>query len=211
MCVLVVLTVLFVAEIRLSRSDQRRSEPPPPDLWENVVPPGRPAPSPVVTVTYAPPATNCPLLVSTNPNSQYTLTAVENGVLFDIDADGKLDRVAWTEPSTDVAFLALDRDGDGRITTGRELIGDRTVPGVKNAPNALMQIAAHPKTWGTLDSDNPLFSKLSLWTDANHNGQSEPAELKPAEDEVSAIELGYQPYRRLVLLCQIDGFAPGSE
>jgi len=140
---------------------------------------------------------NCPTVISTDPNSQYALTAVENGVLFDIDADGDLDRVAWTEPATDVAFLALDRDGDGRITSGHELIGDHTLPGVTNGPNALMQLAAHPGTWARLDSDNPLFAKMRLWRDANHNGTSEASEVRPAEDELSAIGLGYERHARI--------------
>ena len=140
---------------------------------------------------------NCPIVISTDPNSQYTLTALEDGVLFDIDADGSLDQVAWTEPATDVAFLALDRDGDGRITSGRELIGDRTLPGVTNGPNALIQLATHAGTWGLLDKNDPLFAKMLLWSDANHNGKSEASELRPAEDELSAIGLGFQPERRV--------------
>ena len=203
-CVPVALAILFVAEIRLSRSEPHPSEPPPLALWENAQPPGRPSLSPVVsqsgrglTVTYAGPTTNCPTVISTDPHSRYTLTAVQDGVLFDIDADGDLERVAWTEPATDVAFLAFDQDGDGRITSGRELIGDRTLPGITNGVTALIRLATHEGTWGRLDSDNPLFAKLLLWRDANHNGRSEPSELRPAGDELSAIGLGLQPERRL--------------
>jgi hypothetical protein len=201
-CLLVALATLFVAEIRLSHGGHNFTEPPPPALWENAQPPGRPSPSPVVTraahgltVTYPSPWMNCATIISTDPNSQYALTAVENGVLFDIDDDGDLDQVAWTAPATDVAFLARDRDGDGRITSGRELIGDRTVPGVANGPNALMRLAVHPDTWPQLDSDNPLFGELRLWRDANHNGKSEPSELRRAADELSTIGLGYERHR----------------
>jgi hypothetical protein len=125
------------------------------------------------------------------------LTAVEDGVLFDIDADGDLDRVAWTEPATDVPFLALDRDGDRRITNGRELIGDRTLPGVTNAPHALRQLAGRFGSPALLDSDNPLFAKIRLWRDANHNGKSEARELHPAEEELSVIGLGYERHSRI--------------
>jgi hypothetical protein len=122
-----VLALMVVAEVRLSHGSHNRTGPPPPDLWASTEPPGRPAPSPVVTraghgltVTYPGRAMNCATVVSTDPNSQFALTAVEDGVQFDIDADGDLDQVAWTEPTTDVAFLARDRDGDGRITSGQE-------------------------------------------------------------------------------------------
>jgi hypothetical protein len=201
---LVVVALLFAAEIRLSRGTFNFIGPRLPALWENAQPPGRPSPSPSVTraahgltVSYPGPSTNCATIVSTNPNSPYALTGVENGVLFDIDDDGDLDRVAWTEPATDVAFLAIDRDGDGRISSGGEMVGDRTVPGVANAPNALMRLASPERTSAILDIDNPLFAKMRLWRDANHNGQSEASELAPAEDELSTIGLGYEPHRRL--------------
>jgi hypothetical protein len=149
------------------------------------------------TFTYPSPTTNCVTLISTDPNSSYTLTPADAGVLFDIDADGDVDRVAWTGPASDVAFLAFDRDGDGRVTSGRELIGDRTVPGVTSGPDALGQLAWHAGTWGSVNSENPLFAKLWLWRDANHNGRSEGAELRPVEAELSTIGLGYQRHRRV--------------
>jgi hypothetical protein len=200
----IVLAILLVAEIRLSRSDPQLSEPPPPALWSSAQPPGRPSPSRMVTrsagaptVAYPNPVTNCPTVVSIDPNSQYTFTGVLDGVLFDIDGDGDLDQVAWTKPSTDVAFLALDRDGDGRITSGRELIGDHTLPGITNGPDALLQLAVNPATKALLDSDDLLFSRMRLWRDANHNGSSEPAELRAAGDELSTIGLGYERHRRI--------------
>ena len=199
-----VLLLLIAAEMRLSRGDHNYTEPLPPDLWERAQPPGRWSPSPVVvraahgmSITYPEPSSNCALIVSTNPRSSYTLTSADRGVAFDVDADGDLEQVAWTEAGTDVAFLALDRDGDGRISSGRELFGDRTVPGVRVGVNALAQLAEYPGTWGAVDSDNPLFARLGLWTDANHNGVSEVDELRPAADELAAIGLGYTPHRRL--------------
>ena len=182
-----VLLLLVAAEIRLSRGDNNYSEPPPPDLWEHAQPPGRWSPSPVVvraargmSITYPDPSSNCALIVSTNPRSSYTLTSADRGVRFDVDADGDLDQVAWTEAGTDVAFLALDRDSDGRISSGQELIGDRTVPGARNGVRALTELAAQPEPLSTVHSGIPVFETLRLWTDANHNGVSEADELKPA-------------------------------
>ena len=199
-----VLLLLVAAEMRLSRGEHNYSEPPPPHLWERTQPPGRWSPSPVVvraargmSITYPDPSSNCALIVSTNPHSSYTLTSADRGVAFDVDADGDLDQVAWTEAGTDVAFLALDRDGDGRISTGQELIGDRMVPGARNGVRALTELAAQPEPLSTVHSGIPVFETLRLWTDANHNGVSEADELKPAADELAAIGLGYTPHRRL--------------
>lgn len=40
----------------------------------------------------------------------------------------------------------------------------------------------------SIDADQPLFAKLLLWTDANHNGVSEPGELRPFGKQVAAIQ-----------------------
>ena len=198
------LLLLVAAEMRLSRGEPNYSEPPPPHLWEHAQPPGRWSPSPVVvraargmSITYPDPSSNCTLVVSTNPRSSYALTSADRGVRFDVDADGDLDQVAWTEAGTDVAFLALDRDGDGRISSGSELIGDRTVPGARNGLSALTELAAQTEPLSTVHRGIPLFETLRLWTDANHNGVSEVDEVQPAADELAAIGLGYTPHRRL--------------
>ena len=137
---------------------------------------------------------NCPMTLSTDAGSPYALTTVENGVRFDLDGDGQLERVAWVEAATDIAFLALDQDGDGRVTSGRELIGGHTFPGASNGPNALMQLAA-PQKVAVLDASTPAFERILLWRDANHNGSSEPVELRRAHDELTAIGLGFGFHR----------------
>jgi hypothetical protein len=45
---------------------------------------------------------------------------------------------------------------------------------------------------GSVTSDDPIFSQLLLWTDSDHNGISEPWELRPASEVISAIGLGYK-------------------
>ena len=68
---------------------------------------------------------NCPIIVDT-ANDGYHLTSVEDGVRFDLDADGTPELVAWTRPGSDDAFLAIDRNGNGRIDDGTELFGNHT-------------------------------------------------------------------------------------
>jgi hypothetical protein len=184
------LAMLVVAQGRLSRGDPNRSEPEPPALWQNSQPPGR-------WVTQQTAAANCALLIATDPGNPYALTSVEAGVRFDIDADGTPDRTAWTESDSEVAFLALDQDGDGGINTGKELVGDRTVPTMPNGLRALSQLTDPTSQRATVDADVPLLANLLLWRDKNHNGTSEPGELRPAQDEIAAIGLGYQRHRRI--------------
>ncbi|PCJ21406.1 MAG: hypothetical protein COB02_02115 [Candidatus Cloacimonadota bacterium] len=49
-------------------------------------------------------------------------TGIENGVSFDIDGDGKLDQTSFV--SKDDFVLALDKNNNGIIDSGKELFGD---------------------------------------------------------------------------------------
>jgi hypothetical protein len=54
----------------------------------------------------------------------FKLTSAGDGVMFDIDADGMAEQVAWTERDSDDSWLAMDRNGNGRIDNGAELFGN---------------------------------------------------------------------------------------
>jgi hypothetical protein len=139
------------------------------------------------------------MVLSLDLRNPYRLTSVEDGVQFDIDADGDVEQVSWTEAGSDVAFLARDRNDDGMITDGRELISDHTIPGERNGFNALLSLASaelNGERRGLLDGRNPLFSRMLLWTDANHNGLSEEAELRAASELISTIGLSYRRHHR---------------
>ncbi len=61
-------------------------------------------------------APGSPIIIATDKNAKYDLTSAADGVIFDIDGDGIPEQIAWTKVDSPMAFLALDRDGDGRIT-----------------------------------------------------------------------------------------------
>lgn len=116
----------------------------------------------------------------------YSLTSAVNGVEFDMAGAGKTVQIAWTSAGSDDAFLALDRNGNGRIDDGTELFGNYTpqpAPGgglPKNGWNALAvydQPAKGGNGDGWIDAQDAIYSKLLLWVDKNHNGKSEPHEL----------------------------------
>lgn len=189
--VFVVLALIVMAEHRLSDGQPRWVSNPPPEIWDSV--------DHSSSVMHAPPAATCPLLLSLDPRSPYTLTSVDEGVRFDIDADGDLDRVAWTPRGSDVAFLAIDQDGDGRISSGRELITRHTRGTPASSANALIVLAndaSGGERRGVIDTRHPLFPRLLLWTDVNHNGISEPSELRPAPQALSNIGLGFERHHR---------------
>lgn len=49
------------------------------------------------------------------------LSNLADGVMFDFDADGAAEQIAWTLAGSDDAFLVIDRNGNGQIDNGREL------------------------------------------------------------------------------------------
>lgn len=167
------------------------------------------------------PATGEPLLAPEDPNNPnsndpiivdpgkdgYRLTSVAEGVLFDIDADGVPDRVAWTDPEGDDEFLAFDRNGNGRIDDGSELIGDATwvYPDARvTAPNGFQALRMmEGPSFGrgyldfVIDRRDAVYHRLLLWRDANHNGMSEPGELRRAADAgLVSISTEYKLSRR---------------
>jgi hypothetical protein len=123
----------------------------------------------------------------------FAMTAPDRGVAFDLDGDGVRERIPWTEAGAEVAFLALDVDGDGAITSGRELFGGRTLPGVTNGCNALIRTfeAGEELRSGSIHEGHRLYEQLLLWVDRNHDGRSQPDELRPARASFTAIGLGY--------------------
>lgn len=135
---------------------------------------------------------NSPIIIDTanHPSDRYRLTSVRNGVLFDLDANGVLERVAWVANGNRVAFLALDRNGNGTIDDGSELFGNHTLPGVNNGFAALAAIESHNGD-ALLDAADPLFARLLLWHDRNRDGVSQAGELQPATNELDAIGLTY--------------------
>ncbi len=136
------------------------------------------------------PESGSPLILDTGGDG-FTLTSSEDGVLFDLDGDGTLERVAWTEAGEDDEWLAFDRNGNGRIDDGTELFGNNT-PAYpdqrerlsKNGFEALKFLEGPDfgRSNGDmiLDARDGVFGQLLLWNDANHNGISEPEELRTA-------------------------------
>ena len=140
------------------------------------------------------------------------MTNKADGVLFDLNGDGSAERISWTAPGSDDAWLAFDRDGDGRISKGAELFGNFTYQ-----PNTAINVERHGflalgefdkaassanggyggNSDGKITASDSIFSSLRLWQDINHNGISEPGELQALQSAgLSTIELDYRESRR---------------
>jgi hypothetical protein len=135
-------------------------------------------------------------------NDGIRLTGLDDPVWFDIDADGALDLMSWTNRSEGI--LALDRNGNGTIDNGAELFGNFTL--LSDGTRALNGYLALAEldTWlfgGNGDSViNPAdsaFGSLRLWTDRNHDGLSQPEELATlSESGIRRLSLDYARSQR---------------
>jgi hypothetical protein len=126
------------------------------------------------------------------------------GVHFDMKGTGIKSVLAWTWPGEGAeGFLALDRNGNGTIDDGTELFGNFSPQPKSDTPNGFAALAEFDKPEnggngdGMISAADAIFSKLLIWVDYNHDGISQPEELKHLPDwHISAIDLNYKEARR---------------
>ena len=94
-------------------------------------------------------------------------------------------------PTATTPWIALDRDGDGAITSGAELFGSSTLlPDGRTAKNGFEALAALDANHdGVIDARDPMFASLLLWSDRDGNRASSPDELVPLASRIVSISL----------------------
>ncbi|HEX6095584.1 MAG TPA: hypothetical protein VF432_04595 [Thermoanaerobaculia bacterium] len=136
----------------------------------------------------------CSPIVINLANSEYKLSGEDDPVVFDITADGTPERITWTARGSGLAFLARDGNGNGTIDDGKELFGDRTVlsNGARagNGFEALREYDTNGN--GLIEPADSLWHMLLLWVDDDHDGHSDPGELRTvASSAITALDTKY--------------------
>lgn len=116
-----------------------------------------------------------PLLINLDTNIG---SVSDQKFFFDLDSDGDEEQISFAGKGS--GFLALDKNGDGKINDGSELFGTSSGDGFKD-------LAAYDEDGnGWIDENDSVFSKLKVWT-KGENGNDYLIDLKKAD--VGAIYL----------------------
>jgi len=130
-----------------------------------------------------------PLLVDLDSDG-FELSALHEGVNFDIWGYGRAQAVAWVE--ADDGLLAIDRNGNGLVDDGSELFGDmdgEVSDGFADLARLDRAVAGGDGD-GLMDSDDAAFERLVIWRDLDQSGTCEAGEVTPvAELGVTEIDL----------------------
>lgn len=106
------------------------------------------------------------------------------GASFDYDGDGIAESTAWV--GADDGLLAIDKNGDGKVNNGSELVfGSGVLSDLQG-----LAAAYDSNGDGKLDAADAEFSKFGIWQDANSNGMTDAGEFRSLVSEgIIAISL----------------------
>ena len=113
----------------------------------------------------------------------FTTRGLDDAVRFDLTGDGRPESIS--APKGDDALLALDRNGNGRIDSGKELFGDQ-----HGASNGFAELSKYDdNSDARIDRQDSVFEQLSL---LRFDAQGRQQQQTLAEVGVSAIHLQAQ-------------------
>ncbi|QCD43913.1 hypothetical protein [Campylobacter mucosalis] len=99
-----------------------------------------------------------PLVITLDGNMPKVL---EDRFEFDIDSDGEIDQISRLGANS--GFLALDKNGDGKINNGSELFG-------ANSGNGFADLSRYDDDKnGWIDENDKIFNKLRIWHKSGDN------------------------------------------
>lgn len=122
----------------------------------------------------------CPIVLDLDGNGIQTVTLAA-GVHFDHDGNLRAELSGWTGAGD--GLLVWDRNNDGLITSGAELLGNQTLlPDGTLAANGFAALAAYDNGDGQITAADQIYVNLGVWRDENGNGEVESGELTSLAD-----------------------------
>ncbi|MBW8296491.1 MAG: VCBS domain-containing protein [Sphingopyxis sp.] len=94
------------------------------------------------------------------------------GVHFDYNSDGVAESTAWV--GADDGLLAIDKNGDGKVNNGAELVFGGA--GMSDLQGLAATYDGNGD--GKLDAADAEFAKFGIWQDANSNGVTDAGEFR---------------------------------
>ena len=133
-----------------------------------------------------------PLIFDLNGDGVKTV-ALADGVHFDFDKNGFAEKIGWV--SAEDGLLVRDLDKNGKIDSGRELMGDLTELSddllAANGFEALSYFDANAD--GVIDAKDDIYNELQIWQDKNQNGVVDAGEIMSlSEAGIASINLAYE-------------------
>jgi Ca2+-binding RTX toxin-like protein len=120
-------------------------------------------------------------------------------ILFDHTGTGLKTASGWVTP--DDAFLVIDRNGNGRIDSGRELFGDATpLEAGGSATDGFAALAQEDSNHdGQVTAADARWADLRLWRDLNQDGLTQSDELSTLDDHgITALNVAQTSHSTLL-------------
>jgi hypothetical protein len=117
-----------------------------------------------------------PVVLDLNGDGIQTLD-IQQGVMFDIDNDGLVEKTAWIHSSD--GLLVRDINRDGIINNGGELFGSGTLlPNGSRATDGYMAMRSLDSNLdGLLDANDQFFAEIMVWRDIDSDAKTDAQEL----------------------------------
>ncbi len=115
-----------------------------------------------------------PLVVDLDGDGIETLSQSEY-IYFDHDGNGLAERTGWV--SSDDGLLVIDRNGDGQITSGNELLGSNTqLESGTTAENGFVALSEYDENAdAVIDQQDVSYSTIKVWQDLDSDGKVDVA------------------------------------
>ncbi|GHT91673.1 hypothetical protein FACS1894116_00600 [Betaproteobacteria bacterium] len=131
-----------------------------------------------------------PLALDLDGDGIETIGIGSTVIKFDHNADGIKTGTGWLKP--DDGFLVLDKNGNGKIDSGRELFGVDTIKSngqkATDGLDALADLDSNHD--GVFDANDAQFANVRVWRDLNQDGVSQANELTTLDQQgITAIDL----------------------